>query len=65
MTTAAAIMGHDPAMFLRVYAHLYPGDLRGAAAVLDAARTTEMATARGAVVVPSRRAKNRSQPATP
>lgn len=65
VTAAAAIMGHDPAMFLKVYAHLYPGDLRGAAAVLDAARTTEMATARGAEVVQALRAESRTQPATP
>lgn len=65
VTTAAAIMGHDPAMFLRVYAHFYPGDLRGAAAVLDAARTTEMATARSAEVVQALRAESRTQPATP
>lgn len=39
VTTAAALMGHDPAIYLRTYAHLYPGDLRSAAAALDAART--------------------------
>ena len=48
VATAAAVMGHDPAMFLRVYVHLYPGDLRAAGAVLDAARSTEVGTACGA-----------------
>ena len=51
VTTAAAIMGHDPAEYLRTYAHLYPDDMRGAAALLDAARTTQAATSRGAGVV--------------
>ncbi len=51
VTTAAAILGHDPAMFLRVYSHLYPDDLRGAAAVLDAARESETRSACGADVV--------------
>lgn len=51
VTTAAAIMGHDPAEYLRTYAHLYPDDMRGAAALLDAARTTQTATSRGANVV--------------
>ena len=54
VTTATAIMGHDPAMFLRVYSHLYPGDMRSAAAMLDNARTTELdrsRTSRGADVV--------------
>jgi len=54
VTTAAAIMGHDPAMFLRVYSHLYPGDMRSAPALLDKARTTELdglRTSRGADVV--------------
>ena len=35
---AARIMGHDPAIFLRTYAHLYPGDLRRAANSLEALR---------------------------
>lgn len=39
VTTAAAVLGQDPAMFLRVYSHLYPGDMRGAAAALDTFRT--------------------------
>jgi integrase len=64
VTTAAAIMGHDPAMFLRTYAHLYPGDMRGAAAVLDEARTTEISGSRGADVVQALRSENRSRSAT-
>ena len=36
VTTAASLLGHDPAIYLRTYAHLYPGDLRAAA---DAARS--------------------------
>ncbi len=27
-TSAAALLGHDPAIFVRTYAHLYPDDLR-------------------------------------
>lgn len=68
VTTAAAIMGHDPAMFLRVYSHLYPEDMREAAAVLDAARTTELErsrTAGGAVVVQALRSGTDSRSARP
>jgi len=65
VTTAAAIMGHDPAMFLRTYAHLYPGDMRGAAAVLDKARGAEISSSRGADVVQALRSGNRSRSATP
>ncbi|MBV8984960.1 MAG: site-specific integrase, partial [Acidimicrobiia bacterium] len=36
--TAAEIMGHDPAVYLSIYRHLYPGDLQRAAAALDRAR---------------------------
>jgi hypothetical protein len=34
-------VGHDPAIFLRTYAHLYPGDLAAVAAAdaMDAARS--------------------------
>jgi integrase len=39
VSTAAAALGHDPAIFLRTYAHLYPGDLRSAADAMDAVRT--------------------------
>ncbi len=39
VTTAAAALGHDPAVFLRTYAHLYPGDLRSAADAMDRARS--------------------------
>lgn len=38
VTAAAASLGHDPAIFLRTYAHLYPGDLRAVADAMDAAR---------------------------
>ncbi len=64
VTTAAAALGHDPAMFLRVYSHLYPDDLRGAAAALDAARTTETGLSCGADVVQPLRSENRSRSAT-
>lgn len=53
--TAASLMAQrgvsvPVAAAIRVYIHLYPGDLGTAAAVLDALRT-ETAGARGAVVV--------------
>ncbi len=64
VTTAAAIMGHDPAMFLRTYAHLYPGDMREAAAVLDEARATVLDSSRGADVVQELRSGNASRSAT-
>jgi hypothetical protein len=35
---AAAALGHDPAVFLRTYAHLYPGDLKAVADAMDMAR---------------------------
>lgn len=38
-STAAAMLGHDPAVFLRTYAHLYPEDLRVAADALERIRT--------------------------
>jgi integrase len=38
VTAAAASLGHDPAIFLRTYAHLYPGDLRAVAEAMDGAR---------------------------
>jgi integrase len=38
VSAAAAALGHDPAIFLRTYAHLYPGDLRAVADAMDAAR---------------------------
>ena len=62
VTTAAAIVGHDPAMFLQVYSHLCPGDMRSAAAMLDAARTTELSS-RGAGVVEALRTETESQSA--
>ena len=39
VTASAASLGHDPAIFLRTYAHLYPGDLAAVADVTDAARS--------------------------
>jgi len=36
---AAALLGHDPALYLRVYAHLYAGDLQAAAGALESARS--------------------------
>jgi integrase len=44
VSAAAAALGHDPAMFLRPFAHLYPGDLRAVADAIDVIRcevTTE------------------------
>ncbi len=38
VSAAAASLGHDPAIFLRTYAHLYPGDLRAVADAMNAAR---------------------------
>jgi integrase len=38
VTAAAASLGHDPAVFLRTYAHLYPGDLKAVADAMDMAR---------------------------
>ena len=38
VSTAAASLGHDPAIYLRTYAHLYPGDLRSAGDAMDSAR---------------------------
>jgi integrase len=38
VTAAAASLGHDPAIFLRTYAHLYPGDLGAVADAMDAVR---------------------------
>jgi integrase len=38
VTAAAASLGHDPAIFLRTYAHLYTGDLGAVADAMDAAR---------------------------
>ncbi len=34
-----AILGNDPAVYLRTYAHLYPHDLRSAARTLDRIRS--------------------------
>jgi len=35
VNAAAVLLGHDPSMYLRTYAHLYPDDLAAAARVLD------------------------------
>lgn len=59
VTTAAAILGHDPAMFLRVYSHLYPGDMRGAASALDTFRTAEIQRTHAAEVVQPLRPETR------
>lgn len=37
-TVAADILGHDPAVYLRTYPHLYPEDRARAASALEAAR---------------------------
>lgn len=43
-STAAAMLGHDPAVFLRTYAHLYPEDLGVAAQALEGIRTASNAS---------------------
>jgi integrase len=43
VSAAAASLGHDPAIFLRTYAHLYPGDLRSVANTMDGARSEAIA----------------------
>jgi hypothetical protein len=45
VTAAAAALGHDPAVFLRTYAHLYPGDLKAVADAMDLARGVARASA--------------------
>ena len=40
--TAAKMLGNDPAVYLRRYAHLYPDDLKNAAAALGSARDAEL-----------------------
>jgi integrase len=44
VSAAAAALGHDPAIFLRTYAHLYPGDPRAVADAMDLARAERWAT---------------------
>ena len=39
VTASAASLGRDPAIFVRTYAHLYPGDLAAVADAMDAARS--------------------------
>jgi integrase len=43
--TSAAMLGNDPAVFLRTYAHLYPDDLSDAAAALGSVRSEEARSA--------------------
>ncbi|HTU36672.1 MAG TPA: tyrosine-type recombinase/integrase [Acidimicrobiales bacterium] len=43
VSAAAAALGHDPAIFLRTYAHLYPGDLRAVADAMDVVRAQALA----------------------
>lgn len=38
VSAVAAALGHDPAIFLRTYAHRYPEDLRAVADAMDRAR---------------------------
>jgi hypothetical protein len=38
VSAAAAALGHDPAIFLPTYAHLYPDDLKSVAAAMETAR---------------------------
>ncbi len=52
VSAAAAALGHDPAVFLRTYAHLYPDDLRSVADAMDRARAETI----------SERATDRSNP---
>jgi hypothetical protein len=47
MSTAAAALGHDPAICLRTCAHLYPGGLRSAADTMDAVQTAAHNPKRG------------------
>jgi len=50
-STAAAMLGHDPAVFLRTYAHLYPEDLSVAAHALEGARREASQALRKATVL--------------
>jgi hypothetical protein len=47
-SAAAAVLGYDPAVFLRTYAHLYPGDLKAVADAMDMARGAAPASAKDA-----------------
>ena len=38
VSAASAALGHDPAIFLRTYAHLYPGDVAAVADAMNLAR---------------------------
>ena len=66
VSTAAAALGHDPAIYLRIYAHLYPGDLRSAADAMDAVRTAvTKGKAKDSAALPSTEwAKKRGVPQT-
>ena len=62
VSTAAAALGHDPAIYLRTYAHLYQGDLRSAADAMDATRTAarKESTTAPAGITRTRKAKGRA-----
>jgi hypothetical protein len=47
VTAAAAALGHDPAVFLHTYAHLYPGDLKAVADAMDMARDAARGATKG------------------
>ncbi len=54
VSSAAAALGHDPAIFLRTHAHLYPDDLRAVDEAMDRARadaTCEQRTRSGPIEV--------------
>lgn len=62
VSTAAAALGHDPAIFLRTYAHLYPGDLRTAADAMDSARSSVRRGSKSPTRLPARRSGDTSGP---
>jgi len=65
VTTAAAVLGHDPAIYLRTYAHLYPGDLQTAAQALDDARMDAQTGRRAPAVLKRRAGISRGRTRTP
>ena len=66
VSAAAAALGHDPAIFLRTYAHLYPDDLRAVAEAMDRARADatgeEAADRSGPIELVGARWETRGQP---
>jgi hypothetical protein len=46
-SSSAAALGHDPAVFLRTYAYLYPSDLKAVADALDMVRIAACESATG------------------